>query len=118
MADTELRQAFANLQKKTLETRSQVKVADAQIGQLEREKARSKLTTAEIANLPDETRLFESCGRMFILRSQDEIQEMLRNVQSNSDKKVKDLEAKKIYLEKSVKESEENLREMVAQRRK
>lgn len=114
----ELRQAFANLQKKMLENRAQAKMADVQIAQLERDKTRAKYTMADIETLNNESRFFQSCGRMFILRSRIEIEEILKNDQNTCESKIKDLEAKKIYLEKSVKESEGNLREMVEQRRK
>ncbi|XP_077970084.1 prefoldin subunit 1-like [Styela clava] len=116
--DMELKQAFADLQRKMVETQSQMKIADAQIMQLGREKKRSELTASEISGLPSETRLFQSVGRMFLLRTRDEIDQNLKASQENSDTKVKELEAKKKYLEKTVKESEENLREMVSQRRK
>lgn len=118
MADLELRQAFAELQRKTLETRTQVKVADAQIAQLEREKTKLKLTASEVSSLPEETRLFQSCGRMFVLGSREEVEVTLKKNFDRSQKKIKDLEAKKVYLEKSVKESEGSLRELVSQRRK
>lgn len=118
MADMELKQAFADLQKKMIETQTQMRVADAQIAQLEITKKRSDFTAKELQGMPESTKQYQSVGRMFMLQSQDEIQEMLKQKQVGASEKIKELEGKKKYLEKTVKESEANLREMVSQKRK
>ena len=71
----------------------------------------------KMKSLPEETRLYESVGRMFLLSSSAEVSEMLTKKQDQSKEKIKNLEANKTYLERSLKDSENSLRELVAQKK-
>ncbi|XP_072230765.1 prefoldin subunit 1 [Leuresthes tenuis] len=115
--DLELKKAFSELQVKMIDTQQKVKLADLQIDQLTRVQKHAKLTHAEIATLPDNTRLYEGVGRMFILQSKEEINNLLTDKQRTVDEKIKELEQRKVYLERSVKEAEDNIREMLLSRR-
>ena len=93
--------------------------------------------------MPDETRVYESVGRMFILSDKPTVTSRLTEKQSSSQEKVplnsatvnkslsilfrglyqlfyilqiKTLESNKEYLERNLKESENSLRELVAQK--
>ncbi|KAM6912057.1 prefoldin subunit 1 isoform 2-T2 [Lycodopsis pacificus] len=114
--DLELKKAFSELQVKMIDTQQKVKLADLQIDQLTRVQKHAKLTHAEIATLSDNTRLYEGVGRMFILQLKEEINDQLKDKQKTADEKIKELE-KKVYLERSVKEAEDNIREMLLSRR-
>ncbi|KAM4545454.1 prefoldin subunit 1 [Odontesthes bonariensis] len=115
--DLELKKAFSELQVKMIDTQQKVKLADLQIDQLTRVQKHAKLTHAEIATLPDNTRLYEGVGRMFVLQSKEEINNLLTDKQKTVDEKIKELEQRKVYLERSVKEAEDNIREMLMSRR-
>ncbi|RVE63438.1 hypothetical protein OJAV_G00136220 [Oryzias javanicus] len=115
--DLELKKAFSELQLKMIDTQQKVKLADLQIDQLTRVQKHAKLTHTQISSLPDNTRLYEGVGRMFILQSREEINNMLTDKQKTVDEKIKELEQKKVYLERSVKEAEDNIREMLLSRR-
>ncbi|XP_047234839.1 prefoldin subunit 1 isoform X1 [Girardinichthys multiradiatus] len=115
--DLELKKAFSELQVKMIDTQQKVKIADLQIDQLGRVQKHNKLTQAEISTLPNNTRLYEGVGRMFILQSKEEINNLLLDKQKTADNKIKELEQKKVYLERSVKEAEDNIREMLLSRR-
>ncbi|XP_076606987.1 prefoldin subunit 1 isoform X1 [Chaetodon auriga] len=115
--DLELKKAFSELQVKMIDTQQKVKLADLQIDQLTRIQKHAKLTHDEITKLPDNTRLYEGVGRMFILQSKEEINNQLMDRQKTADEKIKELEQKKVYLERSVKEAEDNIREMLLSRR-
>ncbi|XP_043925310.1 prefoldin subunit 1 [Protopterus annectens] len=115
--DMELKKAFAELQAKMIDTQQKVKLADIQIEQMNRTKKHAKLTDSEILTLPDETRMYEGIGRMFILQSKRLIHKQLVEKQKVADGKIKELEQRKAYLERSVKEAEDNIREMLAARR-
>nr|XP_046266533.1 prefoldin subunit 1 isoform X1 [Scatophagus argus] len=115
--DLELKKAFTELQAKMIDTQQKVKLADLQIDQLTRVQKHTQLTHAEITTLPDNTRLYEGVGRMFILQSKEEINNQLMDKQKTADEKIKELEQKKVYLERSVKEAEDNIREMLLSRR-
>ncbi|KAJ8348379.1 hypothetical protein SKAU_G00269680 [Synaphobranchus kaupii] len=115
--DLELKKAFAELQAKMIDTQQKVKLADLQIEQLSRVKKHANLTNAEIATLSESTRMYEGVGRMFILQSKDDINRQLIEKQKTADEKIKELEQKKTYLERSVKDAEDNIREMLMSRR-
>ena len=57
-------QAFQELQGKMIETTQRVKLAEGQIMQLRRNIAHAKLTDRELASLPQDTKTYESIGRM------------------------------------------------------
>ncbi|XP_029957421.1 prefoldin subunit 1 [Salarias fasciatus] len=115
--DLELKKAFSELQVKMVDTQQKVKLANLQIDQLTRVQKYAKLTHTEITTLPDNTRLYEGVGRMFILQSREEISNQLTDKQRTANEKIKELEQKKVYLERSVKEAEDNIREMLLSRR-
>ncbi|XP_014467670.1 PREDICTED: prefoldin subunit 1 [Dinoponera quadriceps] len=114
--DQELKQAFSKLQEKMVDTSQKLKLADIQIDKLKRTKQRAELTMKEINCLPENTRIYESVGRMFLLDDISSIKIMLDNRMKTSDEKVKKLENNKTYLQRSLKESEDDIREMIQQR--
>ncbi|KAK6474649.1 prefoldin subunit 1 [Huso huso] len=115
--DLELKKAFAELQAKVMDTQQKAKLADLQIEQLNRMKKHAHLTDSEVTTLPDETRMYEGVGRMFILQSKEVIHNQLLEKQKGADEKIKELEQRKTYLERSVKDAEDNIREMLMARR-
>ena len=111
--DLELKRAFGELQQKMVETQQRMKVSDLQIENLKRTITHSQLTAQEIDSLPDQTPVYESVGRMFLLSSKEDIDKMLDRKQDTCKEKIKNLEGNKKYLEKSIKESENSLRELI-----
>merc|ERR1712098_360225 len=109
--------APVELEVKMIDTQQKVKLADLQIDQLTRVQKHAKLTLAEICTLPDNTPLYEGVGRMFILQSKEDINNLLTDKQKTVEEKIKELEQRKVYLERSVKEAEDNIREMLLSRR-
>jgi len=114
--DMELKKAFMELQSKMVDTKQKLKMADLQIENLKRTITHAGLTEQEIGNLPDETRVYESVGRMFILSDKPAVTSRLTEKQTTSQEKIKTLESNKEYLERNLKESENSLRELVAQK--
>ncbi|KAM9312560.1 prefoldin subunit 1 [Gastrophryne carolinensis] len=115
--DLELKKAFTELQAKVIDTQQKVKLADLQIEQLNKTKKHAKLTSVEIKALPDVTLMYEGVGRMFVLQPKENIENQLLHKQKVADDKIKELEQKKTYLERSVKDAEDNIREMLMARR-
>uniref|UniRef100_A0A0V0G4N3 Putative molecular chaperone prefoldin subunit 1 n=1 Tax=Triatoma dimidiata TaxID=72491 RepID=A0A0V0G4N3_TRIDM len=115
--DVELKKAFTELQQKMLETTQKVKLADIQIESLKRSRQRADLTTLEIKALQENTMTYESLGRMFIRTPIPTVLENLNTRSVACAEQIKSLENNKAFLEKSMKESENNLREMVQQRK-
>ncbi|XP_019628545.1 PREDICTED: prefoldin subunit 1-like [Branchiostoma belcheri] len=115
--DQELKKAFQELQTKMISTQQQLKVADAQIDAQRRLQQHAKLTDQEISSLPEGTRVYEGVGRMFILQPIPTVRDNLKTKVESSDDKIKKLQSNKTYLERNVKESQENIREMIMQKK-
>jgi len=111
--DMELKKAFQELQVKMVETTQKLRLSDLQVEGLRRSIQHSTITDQEISSLPQETRTYEGVGRMFILTPIPDIHTMLEKKITNADEKIKSLETNKTYLERNLKESEDNLREMI-----
>ncbi|PVD38053.1 hypothetical protein C0Q70_00663 [Pomacea canaliculata] len=101
------------MQIKKIQTSQQLKIADQQVEALKRKIAHSQLVDKEIASLPEETRVYEGVGRMFLLMSIPVVRENLAKKKDQAEDKIKTIETNKEYLEKSLKENEQNLRELV-----
>merc|ERR1712051_272683 len=115
--DMELRRAFVELQSKMVDAKQKMKMADWKVENYKRSIKHTELTVDEIKSLPEETRLYESVGRMFMLSTRSGITGTLDKKQEKLNEEIKNLEAKKTYLEKSLKDSENSLRELVAQKK-
>lgn len=111
--DMELKKAFQELQVQVIETRNKVKQMDLQMDQLKRSSQHSKITLTEINSMPDNTNLYEGIGRMFVKRDKTAINRLLEEKIATNEEKVKQLETTKTYNESKVKESENNLRELI-----
>ncbi|KAK3707609.1 hypothetical protein QZH41_017869 [Actinostola sp. cb2023] len=120
--------AFQELQVKVIDTTQKVKIAEMQIEQLKRANQHAKLTDLEIGVLPPDTKTYEAIGRMYeysiiidicrlftwkMLKCRTTISERIK---INEDK-IRNIEANKEYLQKSVKNQEDNIREMLTHRR-
>ena len=115
--DMELKKAFQELQVQVIETRNKVKQMDVQMEALKRSSQHSKITLTEINSMPDETNLYEGIGRMFVKRDKNTINKLLEEKIATNEEKVKTLETTKTYNESKVKESENNLRELINQKK-
>ncbi|XP_006875615.1 PREDICTED: uncharacterized protein LOC102836051 [Chrysochloris asiatica] len=115
--DLELKKAFTELQAKVTDTQQKVKLADIQNEQLKLNRMKKHAHITEIMTLVDETNMHEGVGRMFILQSKEVIHNQLLEKQKIAEEKIEELEQKKSYLERSVKEAEDNIPEMLMARR-
>ena len=114
MADEELRKAFSELQVKRMETSHLVAVAEGQRQALNRSIAHSQLTFKEISDLPESTPLYRGIGRMFLLASRDEVKQSLQANETTAKEKIKEIEKNVAHCEKTLKEKEGSLRELVS----
>jgi len=116
--DMELKKAFQELQTRMISTTQQLKVSDMQIEQLKRQIAHSRLVEKEIESLPKDTKTYEGVGRMFVLQPIETVEKNLVDKVKACEEKVKSLENGKVYLERSIKEGEENLRELIQSKKR
>jgi len=111
--DLELKKAFQELQSKMVATTQQLKVSDMQVETLKRQMTHAKLVQQELANVPETTRCYEGVGRMFLLQPMGTIKINLGEKTKASETKISTILTNKTYLEKNLKESEDNLRELI-----
>lgn len=111
--DIELKRAFVELQAQMNDTNQKLRIADVQVEGLKKLIVHSQLTDTEIQSLGSDVRVFESVGRMFLLTDIAEVRQNLTAKVGKSQEKIKLLQTNKEYLEKSLQESQNNLREMI-----
>lgn len=114
--DEELKKAFSELQEKMIDTTQKLRLADIQIDGLKRSKQRAELTIKEISGLKTNNKTYELVGRMFMLDDITSIKNGLDTRMKTAGEKITTLENNKIYLERNLTESKNNIREMVQQR--
>uniref|UniRef100_A0A023FGL6 Putative prefoldin subunit 1 n=1 Tax=Amblyomma cajennense TaxID=34607 RepID=A0A023FGL6_AMBCJ len=112
----ELKKAFQELQMKMIDTTRRLRIADMQIESLRKAVRHAYCTGEVIAEAPEGTKMYQSVGRMFMAADFEEIMSSLDVKMKSCNEKIKSLENNKAYLEKSLKESENNLREMIVQK--
>ncbi|XP_055712756.1 prefoldin subunit 1 [Phlebotomus papatasi] len=117
-ADLELRKAFAEMQMNKIESTKKLRVLDIQIESLKKSKQRLIITEHEVTNLPPETKVYASIGRMFALSSVPEMTSELQGKQTKVDSMISQCDNNKGYLLKNLKEMEDNLRELVQQKKR
>eukprot|EP00090_Calanus_glacialis_P006088 TRINITY_DN1477_c0_g1_i1.p1 TRINITY_DN1477_c0_g1~~TRINITY_DN1477_c0_g1_i1.p1 ORF type:complete len:123 (-),score=52.54 TRINITY_DN1477_c0_g1_i1:215-583(-) len=111
--DMELKQAFSELQSKVVDSKQKIKLHDLQIENMKRSITHATLTDTEIGQLPQGTKVYESAGRMFLLSDIKAVRSGLDNKSEGYKEKIHILNGNKEYLEKQIKEQENNLRELI-----
>merc|ERR1712098_1035993 len=104
---------MGELQSKMIESKQKIKLHDLQIENLKRSSTHASLTDQEIAALPEHTKVYESAGRMFLLSDIKCVRSGLDKKSEAVKEKIHTLIGNKEYLEKQIKESENNLRELI-----
>lgn len=116
--DMELKKAFQELQSRMASTKQQLNISDAQIEQLKKQIIHSKFLQRELATYPEDVVAYEGIGRMFVKQPVKVIDEDLTKKASSLEEKIKSIDLSKAYLEKTLKESEDNLRELIASKQR
>ena len=109
-------QAFAELQVKLAESRKGVRQCEVQREMLRGEMRKTELTRSELSALAADAVSYQTLGRMFVKQTVAESLAGTESALSSAGESLASVEKKKEYLEKSMKEAEANLREMVAAR--
>lgn len=115
--DLELKKAFIELQTKMVVTSKKIQIIDSQISVIQRALIHVDITQREISKLPPGTKTYESIGRMFLFNDLKQVKNNLKNRETNLITRSTELEKSKCYLETNLKDSEDNIREMVQQRK-
>ncbi|TDG44864.1 hypothetical protein AWZ03_008672 [Drosophila navojoa] len=115
--DLELKKAFTEMQINKLETTKKISMIDMKCDMVKTGKQKYSLTEKSTSNLTDDTKVYMSVGRMFLLTDLDSMRNELKAKQDKCDKAIELLEKKKEFLQKSLKDQEDGLRELVQQRK-
>merc|ERR1739838_439423 len=106
-------EAFTELQGKMQETNQKLRIADVQVESLKKQIVHAQLTDKEIEGLGETTRVYESVGRMFLLTDIPQVRNGLKAKSEKCNEKITGLMSSKEILERSLNESQNNLREMI-----
>ncbi|VDN06943.1 unnamed protein product [Thelazia callipaeda] len=119
MADeysAQLKKAFRDLQTKMVDTNRRLQLGESLKKQQEQRRRISQLTKSHLLELDKETPVYMSVGRIFAKGSVDS--EIARHEEeiSKANERIISIDHQKKYLEKSLAESEKNIRELVQSR--
>ena len=101
-----------------VKTVRELKVVDTNIIRSQREYKAHELTKSELEKVPstDETRMYRSIGKMFMLSSRTEVMENIDTYMDTEKKRETDLTQKQQYLERHIKSQQENIKELAPKR--
>jgi prefoldin subunit 1 len=105
------------MQSNKIETTRKVKFIDLQTEQLKKSKQKYELTDKEVATLDPDTKVYTSVGRMFVMSAVPILREEINMKQEKISLAIKHCDDSKALLMKSLKDQEDNLRELVQQKK-
>uniref|UniRef100_A0A0N5AGV3 Prefoldin subunit 1 n=1 Tax=Syphacia muris TaxID=451379 RepID=A0A0N5AGV3_9BILA len=109
-------QILIELQQKMVETKQRLAMGES-VKKLQNQKMKvAELTKTQLLTLEKSRPVFHSIGRMFILEDVDTEIAFQDAETEKAKEKIASIERQKEYLEKSLAESERNIREMVQSR--
>uniref|UniRef100_A0AC35TIT1 Prefoldin subunit 1 n=1 Tax=Rhabditophanes sp. KR3021 TaxID=114890 RepID=A0AC35TIT1_9BILA len=114
--ETQLRQAFGELQMKMMDSNQQIQNASKLQSTLKHELRVESLVKAQILDGGKEAPIFRRIGRAYQIDDYDEAIERLTKSIASNEERVNALEKKKEYLKKDIEESEKNVREILSSR--
>lgn len=107
--------AFVEIQGRMIETTRKLKQVQTQIRSKETDKKRAFLTMEELKQVPDDTNVYKSIGKTFVLEKKATLMNEQENKFKDSETSITALQSSKEYLEKQIAEVENNLRELLQQ---
>lgn len=110
--DSAHQKEFMDLQNQLRKTGKDFQVVQASIASCEKSLKMNEITMSELENIPaeqHERKMYRGVGKMFMLESKDEIFTHLKQEMTDDDKKLKDMQQKKEYLEKRIKSQQQNI---------
>jgi len=112
--DAAVNKELQELHGQYIQTLREHKTVEANITMAQREYRAHEITNSEIAKLPitEDTRMYRSIGKMFMLSSRDDVNEHLDNAMKSEKKRENDLTQKQEYLERRLKSQQQNIQEL------
>ncbi|KAG6452484.1 prefoldin subunit 1 [Manduca sexta] len=115
--DLELKRAFGELHEKMIETTKKIHSLDTQIVVFKRQLEIAELSEHEICNLPRGVKIYEGVARMFLLTEPHDIVRDIKCRQFKLNDRITEFTNHKKFLEMNLRDSTNNLREMVQHRK-
>jgi len=107
------KEEFIEMQQKLLEARRAVAEVILKLKKTDNDIRRAQLTRKELAALSDETRLFQSSGKAFVLTTKEDTLKELEDSQKHNMAAQEKLSEQRKYLDKKVQEAEQAIRELM-----
>lgn len=113
--DAAVNKELQELHGQYVQTMREQKTVEANINMAQREYQAHELTKSEIDKLPltDDTSMYRSVGKMFMLSSREEVDEHLEQCMKEEKKKESELTQKLEYLTRCLKSQQQNIKELV-----
>ncbi|KAJ5935411.1 hypothetical protein N7466_004958 [Penicillium verhagenii] len=108
-----LQKLLQEIETRAMASQQQISVTKAQLTAKQREIRMQQLTTKELSELPDETRVYEGVGKMFVNVPIDTVNKRLTRESSESKAEISNLEKKLHYHETTFKNSRENFEQII-----
>lgn len=106
------------MQVNKIETTKKIRILDAQIDALKKQKQRFELTSREVGNLNENSKVYSAVGRMFVLSTVPDIKDELKQKQDKVEKVVESCDKSKNVLIQNLQTQETALRELVDNKKK
>ncbi|CAM9906939.1 unnamed protein product [Ascophyllum nodosum] len=111
--DRQTLEEFQELSVQVGATKRELAEVEAKLQTVAREIKRGQLTGGELEGVEDATNMYQSVGKMFLLRTKEEITTILGNRRQEQNKAETQLQAKQSYLEKRLASEQGNLDEII-----
>lgn len=106
------------MQVNKIETTKKIRMLDVQIDTLKAQKKRFELTSKEVDNLTESSKVYSAVGRMFVIATVPEVKEELKLKQAKVEKVVESCDKTKNILIQNLQVQEGSLRELVDAKKK
>lgn len=111
--DEKLQEAFSQFHEKMFYTEQKIQLMEMQIEKLKEAKAIGDLTVTLMNSYPENTKTYESVGRMFFLDDPENILSGIHKRSKLTQKKIASLESEKQYVKENLKKCERNIAEII-----
>lgn len=107
------KQQFVELQGKYVEATNRIKQLQMQSRGRESDKRRAELVIEELANIPEETRMFKALGKAFTLEPKADLMQTMESMVKSCDEDQAKYKTSAEYLQKQAAALETELKELL-----
>ncbi|KAG9248728.1 Prefoldin [Calycina marina] len=104
-----LQKLVQEIQSQAVQAQQQINVVRSQISSKQRDMRMLQLTSEEISTLPNDTKIYEGVGKMFVFSPMIDVSKRLKTETSDLTKDVDNLGKRLLYLETTHKNSREHI---------